>query len=640
MELLKRQRRILQILINNQDTYLSSDNIADLLGVSYKTVQTDIDVLRDQIDAYDVEIESVRGKGYQLRFYGNDDLQILNILTQVRRQERQNVDVSLFTCKILSNPLYTTQQDIMDLLWVSTGQLKEILSEVVMALAHHNLKIKSVPGSGFIITGPEFGKRLAFIYHLNVIESNPKMYDRFLENIEVKNISVDYHATNAITKLLEREGYHINEVSQSYLAYYINYMNQRVRDKMVVMQVEHFIPYFEGMKFEDDAIIREVCRDSFIEIKYMRVFLMFLVNESEIRNKIEHTIRERQLYDEVDRFFNRRKALFRNSFFDVNTLQKAISQAIVMMMRRNSIGYREFQLNLNEIDRSDEMVVAIEFASLLLFKIENDMKVEFYQEDIMRLAMIFNVHFYKDLWSKFKRFIIYSDYSMTQVMFLKRKLELVFPFVEVIEANHLNMNDLVIHEASDLLIYERDNDKRGYPYEIVFESLTMANEIVHYLQSYVSDVNQKKQIFVDLFSKDRFHQKQNFKRRNDVVSWICDLYDTGEERKSVIQANVYTREMRYLSTVYNRAAYPKIYVDNIDRPLMEVVTLEKPMLWGGKEVDVIFIAMLPNSYTSLNVLGQPFNRIRRNANLIQRIKSSESFEEMMRYMDKEIEKAY
>lgn len=68
MELLKRQRRILQILINNQGTYLSSDNIADLLGVSYKTVQTDIEVLRDEIDAYDVEIESVRGKGYRLRF--------------------------------------------------------------------------------------------------------------------------------------------------------------------------------------------------------------------------------------------------------------------------------------------------------------------------------------------------------------------------------------------------------------------------------------------------------------------------------------------------------------------------------------------------------------------------------------------
>ncbi|HLV49755.1 MAG TPA: PTS sugar transporter subunit IIA, partial [Erysipelothrix sp.] len=88
------------------------------------------------------------------------------------------------------------------------------------------------------------------------------------------------------------------------------------------------------------------------------------------------------------------------------------------------------------------------------------------------------------------------------------------------------------------------------------------------------------------------------------------------------------------------AAYPKIYVNKIKKPHMEVITLKEPMLWGGKEVDVIFVAMLPNSYTTLNVLGRPFSQIRQNANLVQRIKSSKSYDEMIKYVQKEVEKAF
>lgn len=636
MQLISRQRKILNLLISNQHEFLSSQKIADYLGVTSKTVQSDITVIRDKIRIYKLNIVSARGKGYKLDLSDTDELILINVLSKLRKQESQDVDVSIFICKVLSQPSYTTQQDIMDLLWIGASQLKDVLSKVVLELSQHNLIIKSVPGSGFLIIGPELGKRLAFVYHFNVLESNEAMYQRFIEDRNFNKLDLDYNSVNIIENLLEENGYFLNEISRKYLFYYFNYTKFSLLDRWSILNSEHVLPYFDGLNLDDHGILFELCGYNYTELRYLKALLFFLVNESNVNEQIKYTHKEMYLIQKVERFFSRRDVLFSNSFQDVERLKKDIIKSLIIMTRKNSIGYREVYLNLDYIDKGDENVVAIEFASLLLFQIENDLRIEFYREDVIRLAMIFNIHFFKDIWAKYNRFIIYSDNSLTQVRFLKRKLELAFPFVKILEANRSNINDIVINPTKDLFIYEKEMDKKGYENEVVFESFTLVSEIIQYLQEFLNDNKFRKKTFMSLFSSERFHCNKNFTNRNDVVSWICDLYKTGEKRKSVIQANVYTREIRYIPTVYNRAAYPKIYINLVSSPRVEVIILEKPILWGNDEVDVIFVIILPNSYDSLNILGQPFYQIRQNANLIRKISACRSFDEMMRFLQTEI----
>ncbi|RGY93949.1 HTH domain-containing protein [Ruminococcus sp. AM58-7XD] len=60
-----RQRMILGIL-NSRPESIKGREIAGILGVTDRTVRSDIQILEDFLKEYDVSIEAVRGKGYRL----------------------------------------------------------------------------------------------------------------------------------------------------------------------------------------------------------------------------------------------------------------------------------------------------------------------------------------------------------------------------------------------------------------------------------------------------------------------------------------------------------------------------------------------------------------------------------------------
>ncbi len=629
MDLLPRQRRIFEILLQSRDKYVSSNTIADYVGVTNKTVQSDIVSLSNELEAYNVEILSYRGKGYQLKFWGDDELNLINIINSFRQQSFKNIDVSMFVCKLLLTPLYTTQQEMMDLILCGVGQLKEILSKAVHELSRHKLNVKSVPGSGFIVNGPELARRFAFIYHLRVLEENPSFYTHFIENTHYMDKMIEFEDVDAIIQSLWAQGLVINEKNKSILYKYLNYSRFRTQSDQAVMSMRHEFPIFRNHGFDESNIPISNLNFNVIEKRYFNIAIQFLINESSFigrSDNLNFSKIENNVVGLINQFFNRRPNLFNDTFYDIPRLQREVTKTIIFIVRKNMVGFREYQVNQVEMNRSDENIIAVEFASLLAFKIENDLKLEFFQEDIIRLAMIFNIHFYNDLWTKYKRVVLYSDNSLTAAKFLKRKLRSELPNIKVSVGNYHSLKSMKIEDSVTLFVVEKGSIPPDHSHYLTLQSFSSINEISQYIKNYILESDEKNQSFFNLFSKKRFHKDMLFYRRNEVVSWICDLYDVDEERKNVIQHNVFVREMRYLSTVFGRAAYPKIYVDSIDHPQFEVVTLKEPMLWGGKEVDVLLIAMLPNTYTSLNLLGKPLNELRINLNLIQMVHKVDSYE--------------
>lgn len=632
MDLLPRQRRIFEILLNSRDEYISSNKISDYVGVSNKTVQSDVENLATALESFSVVIESHRGKGFQLRFEGDDEQKLINIMTRLRQQEIQNVDVSLFIAKLLVTPLYTTKQEMMDLILCGTGQLKEILSQAVLELSRHKQIVRSVPGSGFIVTGPELGRRLCYVYHLEVIASYKTTYNRFITDTKYSDSEQDKNIFNTLIKDVSDLGFYINKNSRDYLYAYINYALFRTHNEQSLLSTRHEFAMFRGFQLENEQYVNQIFGNNIIEKRYFYILLQFMINESSYLAQgkmINYTPAETHAVNMIEHFFNRRPNLFNDTFSDIKGLQNEVTTALVLMMRKNSVGFREYQIDLNEMNRNDENIVAIEYASLLAFKIESEIKIEFYQEDIIRLAMLFNIYFYKNIWSQFQNIILYSDNSLMTARFLQRRIKKELPYVKTLVANHYLFPQINFQEDTTLFVVEKSSEVKRHEHVIEVESFSTSNEISQYIRKYVTTTDQKQETFYKLFDESRFHMNQTFERRNEVVEWICDRYNTDSERTQVIQLNVYTREMRYIPTVYGRAAYPKIYLDNIDKPQIELITLKNPMLWGGQEIDVLFIAILPNSYTSLNVLGKPFNELRINLNLIQKIKQAKSFDQFI-----------
>ena len=631
MQLRKRQRKILDILLKNRESFISSQRISDLVGVSDKTVQSDIEILNEELSLFNVEITSSRGKGYILEF-GGDEIKLLNILSDLTVKAVEDIDVSLFICQAIITPLYTTQQEMLDLILCSVGGLKDILAKSVIELSRHNQTIKSVPGSGFIVVGDELSRRMAFIYHFDVVKEDAYAYERFMNILN----SIDFQKNDQIIEdyvaIIKDKGYFVNDKGISLLKNYLNYTLYRLNDNRAILSMRHeIVEYLDFVILDKETLVKSFGYN-IIEHRYFNIVLLFIINESSFRtNKIDisYSKLEQKALEIIDVYFNRRPSLFSDTFFDLDNLQNEISSAIILIIRRNIYGFRESHRGMNYIGNSDENIVAIEFASLLAFKLENDLKVEFYQEDIIRLSMIFNIYFYNNLWTKYKNIVLYSDQSTTKSRYLKRELQKEIPNMVIHTVSSIDIASLYFNEESTLVVYEDKKDTYNFENELVVKSFSMVEELSQVLKYEVSHEKNKEESFFNLFDISRFHPNVKFKRRNDAVAWVCKRYGISGERRDTIQLNVYTRELRYISTVYSRAAYPKIYIDNIEEPIFEVITLDETILWGNREIDVIFIALLPNSYSSLDVLGRPFNQLRMNANLISKISKTTEYEDFI-----------
>lgn len=641
MTLLPRQSKIFEILMESRDEYISSHQISNYVGVSNKTIQNDLELLNFLLQDFSIGIDSIRGKGYKLNYLPEDELMLLNIMNMLRTQEVKNVDVSLFICRLLIEPLYTTQQEMMDMILCGTSQLKDILSKAVPELSRHKQTVRSVPGSGFIVSGAELGRRLCFAYHLKTIKTNQKTYQRFLDMTKYKGISKESkELLDEVVEDIKKEGYFINVDNEDFLHEYLNYSFNRTHQDTALLSTMHEFPLFRGFSVNSLAL-NDLLDKNVIEKRYFNIVTQFLINESTYNlrnNDLEATRFEKKALTMVEDFFEKRPNLYRGTFSNIKDLVEEIKVTIILMLRKNAVGFRETRISLTEMSKSDENIVAIEFASLLAFQIENQLKIEFYQEDIIRLGMIFNIYFYKDLWSPYKKIILYSDNSLTAARFLKRALSLQLPYVKIHEANREILPTLKIQDEATLFVVDGYTKTLDYSHVIEVSDFSSSEEIALYVKSYMNSKDEKNMKFFQLFAKERFYPMMSFERRNEVVSWICDKYETSQERKNTIQLNVYTREMRYVSTVYGRAAYPIIYVENLDEPRLELITLMRPMLWGGHEVDVIFMTVLPNSYTSLNILGKPFNDLRVNIRLIQDIKKTTDFDTIIQLLETAIEK--
>ena len=63
-----RQIKILKSLFDNEK-YITSKKLSEMLNVSTRTIKKDIIVINDFLDYYDAEITSKPGVGYQLAVY-------------------------------------------------------------------------------------------------------------------------------------------------------------------------------------------------------------------------------------------------------------------------------------------------------------------------------------------------------------------------------------------------------------------------------------------------------------------------------------------------------------------------------------------------------------------------------------------
>ena len=122
-----RQKMILGIL-NTKRGFTQGAYLASQLGVSDRTVRADIQVLQEVLGEYDIEISSIRGKGYLLR---TDRPELLQQLTysahSLMSQEERVREIAL---RLAESSVPIDYGDLEDALYISRSTLEGDLREI------------------------------------------------------------------------------------------------------------------------------------------------------------------------------------------------------------------------------------------------------------------------------------------------------------------------------------------------------------------------------------------------------------------------------------------------------------------------------------------------------------------------------
>ena len=174
MRIYNRKNIILRVLIENQE-FINSGSLAQLIGVTSRTIRNDIKQLTLELKQKNIELLSIPGKGYQLNrrdhekalaYYHQKQIKILDIPTLPDDRQTHILSKLVFA----TNPI--TFEILADELFVSRSTIEKDFYEIENWLSSHNLHLSKKPSSGVSIQGEEMNLRYAMVNVLIMLHPN------------------------------------------------------------------------------------------------------------------------------------------------------------------------------------------------------------------------------------------------------------------------------------------------------------------------------------------------------------------------------------------------------------------------------------------------------------------------------------
>ncbi|WP_182187552.1 BglG family transcription antiterminator [Pectinatus frisingensis] len=176
--LTSRQKKILAYL-NGQEDYITSDQIAETLEVSSRTVKNDIKELKNISKQLGVEICSQRTRGYLLIVHDNQTYGIYSEGSYIDLNV-QNDRVVLLLQRLLAEKNFVQLNDLAEYLNISLSTLHTDLKLAKLMLKEDRIFIVSQPNKGIKVEGNEGDIRSALSRYINANFLLIRSYDSIL----------------------------------------------------------------------------------------------------------------------------------------------------------------------------------------------------------------------------------------------------------------------------------------------------------------------------------------------------------------------------------------------------------------------------------------------------------------------------
>lgn len=186
--MLVRHAKLIRLLLNNSNHYLSADEIASYLNVSNRTVRNDIKYINSEIINH--LITSVKGKGYKLNHDHYDEAELETFLHSFLTKENKKLMKLGYELLMYQKP--NTIDQIESEFMITKTEAYDYINRIKAWCASFDIDVDVIKKKGITIIGNEMNIRNA-ILHLNQLSNKEKTVEAFILNeipqAHIKSIS-------------------------------------------------------------------------------------------------------------------------------------------------------------------------------------------------------------------------------------------------------------------------------------------------------------------------------------------------------------------------------------------------------------------------------------------------------------------
>lgn len=619
----ERQKQIIYIL-KDKNKIVKGEDLCTAIGVSSRTIRSDIREVNDTLKNNGAIISSEKGKGYLLEI---KDENIFKDFLEILKDNKKDYYINLnakeraeyIIMKLLLNEIKALdgiiQIDLADELFISLSSLKNDIKLSKSILKDMKLDIIKNSNKGIIIKGKEDDIRKCILKYL---KSNNKFFvnkfkaifqgelgEKSLENVEI-----------ILRKNLKKYKLRLTDISFNNLLNFTYIMLIRnIKDKNIMYEDSEIALLYKENKID---IAKDLCKDleNNLNIKLNKQGIYYITTYIISSNLIITELEESCLKTENSNVVLINKIL--KEISSVHNIDLSKDEILINFLDNHlkaSINRAKYEIKIENSMLStikNNYPFAFELGVLANKTIEKTIGIRLSEDDTGFLTLHFAASLERIKGKKVnvKKGILVCTTGVGTSLLLKVKLESKFKdkldIIDTVSCYEFNKD--VIKDI-DLIIttIPLDIDSK----KVIYVKNLLDKEETKLIEDIIYDSNLYNNRLLDIFKEELFIKSIEARSRYDVLEKITKNLVKLNYINDIVKEEIFKREELSSTEIGDLVAIPHTMHDGIEKSFISVAILKKSIIWEKEKVQLVFLIGIAKKDKHLlkTILEQVYKKI-------------------------------
>lgn len=596
----KRRKKIFDMLKEHQ-AGLSGEFMSQQLGVSSRTIRSDIKALQEYLVEYDIRIISSPNKGYRFNKFEQLDTAEQNLFQEgVSNLETAKQRINYILYRLLENTfkdIVITQNDLAEEMYISLSTLKMHLNEVKDILQKYDLKVTQYKIKGIKVIGEEVKIRYCIVDMINTC-STEKFFQKILANVDIELLdkiikeTLSYKKIQLADRSKEKFCLHIAiGMQRSNCNKFVSYPSS------IANKIENTFEYNVAKELIDNILKKMNIDIACSEVYYIAQCLLASKKLTDISESMDKKHVKKLVNIILKEIHEKLSIDFTDDEYLIDGLTLHLNIALARIQFQMNIRNELLETIKNDYPLAFQMGV---IAGKILEQYDN---VKINENEIGYIALHFGAALSRNGIKeniKAKNIIIVCASGLGISMLLKAKIEEYFN-------NRLNIIKILPeYEITKKIIDKVDFILTTVPIrDFSSEKVIKINRIlqkddIELIENKIFNKNRNFiKEFSDLFSRDNFYINKKFKTKTECLEFLTNEAINKNLMSHFTKKSVFDREEISSTSIGDLTAIPHPIYSEKGKSFISILVLEKPVMWNEFLVQVIFLFNIEKKESNL-----------------------------------------